>query len=46
MAKAKKFPSGNWRVIEYFERDDNGNRVYKSFTSESPKETEYAAAVG
>ena len=43
MAKAKKLPSGNWRVIEYIERDDNGNRVYKSFTAESPKEAEYAA---
>ena len=40
MAKAKKLPSGNWRVQVY---DKNTNK-YKSFTATTKKEAEYKAA--
>lgn len=40
MAKAKKLPSGNWRVQVY---DKNMNK-YKSFTAATKKEAEYKAA--
>ena len=43
MAKAKKLPSGNWRVQLYVGKE-NGKRLYKSFTAESKKAAEYAAA--
>ena len=44
MAKAKKLPSGNWRVMLYVGKDENEKRKYKSFTAETKKEAEYAAA--
>lgn len=43
MAKAKKLPSGNWRVNQYVGKDDNGKRIYKSFTASTKKEAEYMA---
>lgn len=44
MAKAKKLPSGSWRVNQYVGKDADGKRVYKSFTADSKKEAEYMAA--
>lgn len=44
MAKAKKLPSGNWRVQVYSHTDENGKRHYKSFTASTKKEAEYMAA--
>ena len=49
MAKAKKLPSGSWRVLVYDYTDENGKRHYQSFTSDDPsakgkREAEYAAA--
>lgn len=44
MAKAKKLPSGNWRVRIYIGDDDSGKHVYKSFTAETKKEAEFLAA--
>lgn len=44
MAKAKKLPSGNYRCQIYCGTDENGKRVYKSFTAESKKEAELMAA--
>lgn len=44
MAKAKKLPSGNWRVNQYVGKDKDGKRQYKSFTAPSKKEAEYLAA--
>jgi integrase len=41
MAKAKKLPSGNWRVQA--SKTINGKMVKKSFTAESKKEAEYIA---
>lgn len=43
MAKAKKLPSGNWRV-QLFVGLENGKRKYKSFTAESKREAEYQAS--
>lgn len=45
MAKAKKLPSGNWRVRLYTGKDANGKAVYKSFTAPSRREAEAAAAL-
>ena len=42
MAKAKKLPSGNWRVQA--SKTINGKLVKKSFTANSKKEAEYMAA--
>lgn len=44
MAKAKKLPSGNWRVLLFDGKDENGKRIYKSFTAETKKEAEYLAS--
>lgn len=44
MAKAKKLPSGNWRVLAFAGKDNEGNRQYKSFTASTKKEAEYMAA--
>lgn len=44
MAKAKKLPSGSWRVNQYIGTDENGNKKFKSFTAATKKEAEYAAA--
>ena len=50
MAKAKKLPSGSWRVLAYDYTDSNGKRIYKSFTSDDPtpagrREAEKQAAI-
>lgn len=44
MAKAKRLPSGHWRIRIYMGLDSDGNKVYKSITAESKKEAEYIAA--
>lgn len=44
MAKAKKLPSGSWRVNQYIGKNAEGKRVYKSFTAATKKEAEYLAA--
>ncbi len=43
MTKAKKLPSGSWRVNQYVGTDENGKKKYKSFTAPSKKEAEAAA---
>ncbi len=43
MAKAKKLPSGNWRCKANY-TDEYGIRKSKSFTADTKKEAEYAAA--
>ena len=43
MAKAKKLPSGSWRVRVYDYTDENGKRHYKSFTSKYKTDAEYEA---
>ncbi len=42
---AKKLPSGNWRATAYLGKDENGKRIYKSFTAPTKKEAEYQAMV-
>lgn len=44
MPKAKKLPSGNWRILAYGGKDENGKRIYRSFTADTKKEAEYMAA--
>ncbi len=44
MAKAKKLPSGSWRCQIYGGKDENGKRIYKSFTAPTKKEAELLAA--
>lgn len=44
MAKAKKLPSGSWRVLVYDYTDETGKRKYKSFTNIDKKEAERQAA--
>ncbi len=44
MAKAKKLPSGSWRVLAYTGKDAEGKRQYKSFTADTKKEAEFAAS--
>ena len=49
MATAKKLPSGSWRCLVFDHKDENGKRIYKSFTSADPspkgkREAEYLAA--
>ena len=44
MAKAKKLPSGSWRVRVYVGKDEQGKPVYKSFTAPTKREAEYLAA--
>lgn len=43
MAKAKKLPSGNWRVLLYVGKED-GKPKYKSFTAPTRREAEAKAA--
>ena len=45
MANAKKLPSGAWRVLLYCGKDENGKRIYKSFTADTRKQAEAAAAL-
>lgn len=47
MAKAKKLPSGQWRTLVYSHTETSEGkkkRVYESFTADTRKESEYAAA--
>ena len=44
MAKAKKLPSGSWRVRVYDGQNADGKPIYKSFTAETKKQAEYLAA--
>lgn len=44
MPKAKKLPSGNWRVNQYVGRDEKGRRIFKSFTAPTKRAAECAAA--
>lgn len=44
MAKAKKLPSGSWRVQVYAGKDSSGKKIMKSFTAETRKEAELMAA--
>lgn len=44
MAKAKKLPSGNWRVRVFSHRDENGKQVFQSFTASTKAEAEAHAA--
>ncbi len=44
MATAKKLPSGSWRVNAYIGRDENGKQLRKSFTADTKKAAELAAA--
>lgn len=43
MAKAKKLPSGQWRVLVYAGKDTNGKRQYKSFTEDTERKANLAA---
>lgn len=45
MANAKKLPSGAWRVLLYCGKDEQGKRIYKSFTADTRKQAEAAAAL-
>lgn len=44
MARAKKLPSGNWRVQMYAGKDPTGKRIYESFTAPTKREAERLAA--
>ena len=44
MAKAKKLPSGNYRVRVFGGKDESGKPIYKSFTSEDKDTAECEAA--
>ena len=44
MAKAKKLPSGNWRVRVFDGINKDGKKRYKSFTAQTKKQAEYLAA--
>lgn len=45
MPKAKKLPSGNWRVQVYAGTDSTGKRIMKSFTAPTKKQAEYEASL-
>ncbi len=42
--KAKKLPSGNWRVNAFIGRDCTGKQIRKSFTAPNKKEAEFLAS--
>ena len=44
MAKAKKLPSGSWRVRVFDGYNADGKPVYKSFTAPTKKQAEFLAA--
>lgn len=44
MAKAKKLPSGNWRVRVYSHTTSDGKKHYESFTARTKQEAEMMAA--
>lgn len=41
--KAKKLPSGTWRVLVYLGTDSDGKKLLKSITAETKAEAEYLA---
>ena len=43
MATARKTASGNYRCLAYIGKDENGKRIYKSFTAKTKKEAERMA---
>lgn len=43
MAKAKKLPSGSWRVQVFDHKDVDGKKHYKSFTAPTKREAEFNA---
>lgn len=43
MSKAKKLPSGNWRVQLFIGYGEKQKKIYKSFTATTKAEAEYAA---
>ncbi|MBR0484680.1 MAG: site-specific integrase [Oscillospiraceae bacterium] len=45
MAKAKKLPSGNWRVQVYAGKDESGKKIMKSFTAPTKRQAEAEAAM-
>lgn len=44
MPKAKKLPSGNYRTQVYAGTNENGKKIYESFTAPTAKESELMAA--
>ena len=44
MAKAKRLPSRNWRVLVYTGKNSKGKREYQSVTADTKKEAEFLAA--
>ncbi len=44
MAKAKKLPSGRYRVLVYVGKGSDGKRKYESFTADTRREAEFMAA--
>ena len=44
MAKAKKLPSGNWRIRVYSHTDDTGKKHYESFTAPTKQQAEMMGA--
>ena len=44
MAKAKKLPSGNWRVRVYSHTDSQGKKHYESFTASTKQQAEMLGA--
>ncbi len=45
MAKAKKLPSGSWRILIFLGKDENGKQIRKSITAPTKKEAEMQAAL-
>lgn len=45
MSEAKKLPSGRWRNRLFVGRDENGKRIYESFTADTKKEADYLASL-
>lgn len=43
--KSKKITLRNWRVLLYIGKDENGKRLYKSFTAPTKKEAEAQSAL-
>lgn len=41
--KSRQLPSGNYRVTAYLGKDENGKRIYKSFTAPTEREAQYMA---
>ena len=44
MAKAKKLPSGRWRVQVFAGKNSEGKNTYRSFTATTKKEAEFLAS--